>query len=55
LLAAGFVAVVPDFYKGQSAPSDMSKIMDFLGGFPVEKVRRPRPSAVLLSGSGAIL
>lgn len=38
LESAGFAAIVPDFYHGKEMPSDRSKIMEFIGAFPVDKV-----------------
>ena len=35
---AGYVAIVPDFYHGQSLPSDKSKMMEFIGKFPTDRV-----------------
>jgi len=35
---AGYAAIVPDFYHGKSLPSDKSKIMEFIGQFPTDKV-----------------
>ncbi|CAL5218920.1 g666 [Coccomyxa viridis] len=34
---AGIAATVPDFYHGKELPADKSKIMEFIGMFPVDK------------------